>query len=191
MSVLGMREAARTDRRGGSRTAPTIHSPIRHTARRKPVGHRLANKFRLTASTVWSMHTIDSEVFMFLTVDANDKRPLYQQIVDGVKELIARGDLREGTTLPSVRQVASDLGVNLNTIAVAYRRLQEEGFLSVRHGAGAVVSSRRARAVEEDELRQPLRTALTQLILAGKSREEIIAAVRQELEFIRQKGDSQ
>ena len=47
---------------------------------------------------------------MFLTVDANDKRPLYQQIIDGVKALIARGDLREGATLPSVRQVAGDLG---------------------------------------------------------------------------------
>lgn len=127
---------------------------------------------------------------MFLTVDANDKRPLYQQIVDGVKALIARGDLREGATLPSVRQVAGDLGVNLNTIAVAYRRLQEEGFLAIRHGASAVVSSRRARVVEEDELRKPLRTALTQLILAGRSDREIVAAVRQELEFIHQKGDS-
>ena len=127
---------------------------------------------------------------MFLTVDANDKRPLYQQIVDGVKALIARGDLREGATLPSVRQVAGDLGVNLNTIAVAYRRLQEEGFLAIRHGTGTVVLSRRARAVEEDELRQPLRTALTQLILAGRSNEEITAAVQQELEFIHQKGDS-
>jgi GntR family transcriptional regulator len=127
---------------------------------------------------------------MFLTVDANDKRPLYQQIVDGVKALIARGDLREGANLPSVRQVAGDLGVNLNTIAVAYRRLQEEGFLAIRHGAGTVVSSRRARSVEENELRQPLRTALTQLMLAGRSDEEITAAVRQELEFIHQKGDS-
>jgi GntR family transcriptional regulator len=125
---------------------------------------------------------------MFLTVDTNDKRPLYQQIVDGVKALIARGDLREGATLPSVRQVAGDLGVNLNTIAVAYRRLQEEGFLSIRHGT--IVLSRRARAVEEDELRQPLRTALTQLILAGRSDREIITAVQQELEFINQKGDS-
>ena len=127
---------------------------------------------------------------MFLTVDTNDKRPLYQQIVDGVKALIARGDLREGATLPSVRQVAGDLGVNLNTIAVAYRRLQEEGFLSIRHGTGTIVLSRRARAVEEDELRQPLRTALTQLILAGRSDREIITAVQQELEFINQKGDS-
>jgi GntR family transcriptional regulator len=127
---------------------------------------------------------------MFLTVDASDKRPLYQQIVDGVKALIARGDLREGATLPSVRQVAGDLGVNLNTIAVAYRRLQEEGFLAIRHGASAVVSSRRARVVEEDELRKPLRTALTQLVLADRSDREITAAVRQELEFIHQKGDS-
>jgi GntR family transcriptional regulator len=127
---------------------------------------------------------------MFLTVDANDKRPLYQQIVDGVKALIARGELREGMTLPSVRQVADDLGVNLNTIAVAYRQLQEEGFLRVRHGAGAVVSSRRGRGVEEQELRKPLRTALTQLILGGRSDREIVAAVRQELELIRQKGDS-
>ena len=128
---------------------------------------------------------------MFLTVDATDKRPLYQQIVDGVKALIARGDLREGATLPSVRQVAGDLGVNLNTIAVAYRRLQEEGFLAIRHGTGTVVLSRRARAVEEDDLRQPLRTALTQLILAGRSDKAITAAVQQELRSIHQKGESQ
>jgi len=126
---------------------------------------------------------------MFLTVDANDNRPLYQQIVDGVKALIARGDLREGMTLPSVRQVAGDLGVNLNTIAVAYRQLQDEGFLTVRHGSGAVVSSRRARSVEEDQLLKRLRTALTELILAGLNDREIAAAVRQQLELLRQKGD--
>jgi GntR family transcriptional regulator len=114
---------------------------------------------------------------------------LYQQIVDGVKTLIARGDLREGAALPSVRQVAGDLGVNLNTIAVAYRQLQEEGLLFVRHGTGAIVSSRRARNVEGQELLKPLRNALTQLILAGRSNEQITAAVRRELESLRQKGD--
>jgi GntR family transcriptional regulator len=127
---------------------------------------------------------------MFLTVDANDRRPLYRQVVDGVKALIARGDLRPGMTLPSVRQVAGDLGVNLNTIAGAYRELQEEGFLTVRHGAGAVVSSQRSRGIEERELRRPLRTALTQLVLAGISDREIVAIVRQELELLHKKGDS-
>lgn len=127
---------------------------------------------------------------MFLTVDADDKRPLYQQIADGLKELIARGNLREGMMLPSVRQVAGDLGVNLNTIAVAYRQLQEEGLLRIRHGTGAVVSSRRAREVAEEELRKPLRAAMTQLLLSGWSDREIAAAVRQELEWIHKKGDS-
>ena len=127
---------------------------------------------------------------MFLTVDVDDKRPIYQQIVDGVKELIARGDLREGMTLPSVRQVAGDLGVNLNTVAVAYRELQEEGFLAVRHGTGTVVSSRRARGAKENELRQQLRTPLTHLVLAGLSDREIAAMVREELELLHRKGGS-
>ncbi len=127
---------------------------------------------------------------MFLTVDANDKRPLYQQIVDGVKALIASGELREGMALPSVRQVAGDLGVNLNTIAVAYRQLQDEGFLRVRHGAGTVVCSQRAAQVGEEELRKPLRSALTQWILGGRNDREIVAAVRRELELIHQKGES-
>jgi GntR family transcriptional regulator len=127
---------------------------------------------------------------MFLTLDANDKRPIYQQIADGIKALIARGDLRQGMTLPSVRQVAGDLGVNLNTIAIAYRQLQDEGLVTVRHGAGAVVSSRRPHEIAESELRTPLRTALTQLILAGLTQREIVGMVRQELALVQQKGDS-
>jgi GntR family transcriptional regulator len=124
---------------------------------------------------------------MFLTLQADDKRPIYQQITDGIKALIARGDLREGMTLPSVRQVAGDLGVNLNTVAAAYRQLQDEGFVTVRHGAGAVISSRSPRRVEKAEL-QPLRTALTQLVLSGLTDLEIVGAVRAELELLQQKG---
>jgi GntR family transcriptional regulator len=127
---------------------------------------------------------------LFLTIDANDKRPLYQQIADGIKGLIAGGALREGMPLPPVRQVAGDLGVNLNTIAVAYRQLQEEGLLTVRHGAGAVVSARRSRATEASELLKPVRAALTELILAGWSDRDIAVAVRQEFVSLRRKGDS-
>lgn len=125
---------------------------------------------------------------MFLTLHENDKRPIYQQIADGIKALIARGDLREGMTLPSVRQVAGDLGVNLNTVAVAYRQLQDEGFVTVRHGAGAVIAARSARAVDREEIRKPLRTALTQLVLGGLTDAEIVAAVRQDLELLQEKG---
>jgi GntR family transcriptional regulator len=118
---------------------------------------------------------------MFIVVDENDRRPIYQQVVDEIKALIARGDLREGAALPPVRQVAADLGVNLNTIATAYRELQSEGLIVIRHGAGAVVSSRTSSEKTDEELRKPLRSALTQLALAGLARAEIMSIVSEEL----------
>jgi GntR family transcriptional regulator len=118
---------------------------------------------------------------MYITVDEQDSRPLYQQIVDEIKGLIARGELREGSSLPPVRQVSSDLGLNLNTVAFAYRRLQAEGLIKVRHGSGAIVKSTTLNEKTEDELRLQLRTALTQLVLAGLKRSEIRTFVNEEL----------
>lgn len=126
---------------------------------------------------------------MFVTVDERDSRPLYQQLVDEIKTLIARGELEEGTLLPPVRQVASDLGVNLNTVAFAYRRLQKDGLILVKHGSGAVVISQTIKEKPDDRLRTQLRTALTQLILAGLKQPEIRALINEELEeLIRQKS---
>src|ERR1041385_8945250 len=118
---------------------------------------------------------------MFLTIDTGDRRPIYQQVADGIKSLIARGELKPGAPLPPVRQLAADLGVNLNTIAVAYRELQSEGLLTVKHGSGAVVASRTTMEHSDDELRRPLRSALTQLVLAGLSRGKILTMVTDEL----------
>lgn len=118
---------------------------------------------------------------MYIVVDENDRRPIYQQVVDEIKSLIARGELREGAALPPVRQVAADLGVNLNTVATAYRELQREGLINIRHGAGAIVSSSTAQEKTDDELRKPLRAALTQLVLAGLPRAEIMSVVTDEL----------
>jgi len=119
---------------------------------------------------------------MYITVDERDARPLYQQLVDEIKTLIAKGELAEGTSLPPVRQVAKDLGVNFNTVAFAYRRLQKEGLIRVRHGSGAVVSSKTLREKPDDRLRAQLRTALTQLILAGLKQPEIKAIINEEME---------
>ena len=118
---------------------------------------------------------------MLLTIDTNDPRPIYQQVADGIKELIARGKLAEGTTLPPVRQVAADLGVNLNTIATAYRALQDDGLIVIKHGSGAVVASRRTTERSPDDLVRQLRTALTELVLAGFSTRKIMSLVAQEL----------
>lgn len=118
---------------------------------------------------------------MLLTIDSEDRRPIYEQVADGIRSLIARGDLQEGAPLPPVRQLAADLGVNLNTIATAYRQLQTEGLLTVRHGSGAVVASRRTVDHTANELRRPLRSALTQLVLAGVPKTKILGMVGAEL----------
>ena len=118
---------------------------------------------------------------MYITIDELDRRPIYRQVADEIKALIARGSLSEGMALPPVRQVADDLGVNLNTIAAAYRELQKEGLLKVRHGAGAVVSSRRIAQQSDAELRKSLRASLAHLVLAGLPRTEILEIVNEEL----------
>ena len=116
----------------------------------------------------------------FLTVDPDDPRPAYQQIAVGVKEQIARGGLTEGMALPSVRQMAGDLGVNFNTVAAAYRELQEEGFILVKPGSGAMVTSRTATGNPEG-LTRPLRTALLNLLLSGMPRAQIRGLVADQL----------
>jgi GntR family transcriptional regulator len=121
---------------------------------------------------------------MFLTIDTNDPRPIYQQVADGIKELIARGKLEEGVSLPPVRQLAADLGVNLNTIATAYRELQKDGLIVVKHGSGSVVAQRTNTERTHDELVRPLRTALTELVLAGLSSSKILNLVVRELNIV-------
>src|SRR3990172_11723017 len=120
-------------------------------------------------------------IHMYITVDETDPRPLYRQVIDEIKALIARGELAEGSSLPPVRQVAADLGVNLNTIAFAYRQLQEEGLIRIRHGAGATVVSHTLAMSDREPSTAQLRTALTQLILSGLSKDDIKTLVAQQL----------
>jgi len=118
---------------------------------------------------------------MFIRINSTDTRPIYRQVADEIKTLVARGQLTEGTQLPPARQLAGDLGVNLNTIANAYRELQDEGLIAIKHGSGAVVASRTLTETGEEELRRPLRTALTQLVLAGLRHKDILQIVSEEL----------
>jgi GntR family transcriptional regulator len=125
---------------------------------------------------------------MFLTIKTDDPRPIYQQVADGIKELIARGKLAEGASLPPVRQLAADLGVNLNTIATAYRELQKDGLIVIKHGSGSVVAPRTSTERTQEELVRPLRTALTELVLAGLSSSKILSMVTRELSVVGKEG---
>ena len=76
-----------------------------------------------------------------LTLDWATGEPVYEQIARQIRTRIAAGDLPPGHALPPVRTLASDLGVNLNTVARAYRQLEEQGFVLIRDRSGAEVAA--------------------------------------------------
>src|SRR5687767_14880573 len=79
---------------------------------------------------------------MHFVIDADDPRPVFQQIVDEVRRGAATGVLRGDDPLPAVRQLAKDLKVNPNTVQQAYRELERSGEAYVRRGLGTFVSRR-------------------------------------------------
>jgi len=76
---------------------------------------------------------------MMIELDFRSHLPIYAQLVDRIKHLVATGVLKPGDQLPTVRQLATDLRVNFNTIARAYRMLDESGVISTQQGRGTYV----------------------------------------------------
>jgi len=89
--------------------------------------------------------------------------------MSSIKELINRAELRPGDSLPTVRQLGQDLGVNLNTVARAYRELAKQGILSVRQGRGASVVSARGRygATERENLQRKVKWLVNEALVLG------------------------
>lgn len=109
-----------------------------------------------------------------IMIERTSEEPVYEQIARQVRERVASGELPAGTPLPTVRSLASDLGVNLNTVARAYWLLEDEGFVKIRKRSGAEVAApSRKPAVEREKLREQLRRVLSQMRQAGVSPEEL------------------
>ena len=76
---------------------------------------------------------------MHLKLDFRSKIPIYIQIIDQIKHLIAVGELQPEDQLPTIRELAAGLDVNFTTVARAYRLLDEEGLISTQHGRGTYI----------------------------------------------------
>jgi GntR family transcriptional regulator len=79
--------------------------------------------------------------------------PIYLQLMEQVKHAIETGALRPGEQLPGIRPLAEELVINANTVAKAYRELEHEGVIELRHGAGAFVSAASRPKKETEKLR--------------------------------------
>ena len=118
--------------------------------------------------------------------------PIYLQLMEQVKHAIETGALRPGDQLPGIRPLAEQLVVNPNTIAKAYRELEHEGVIELRHGAGAFVSAQARDKKASDRLRaaQTLVGASVEKLRArGLTDEEIRRLFEAELAGLTRKGE--
>jgi len=118
--------------------------------------------------------------------------PIYLQLMEQVKHAIETGALRPGEQLPGIRPLAEELVINPNTVAKAYRELEHEGVLELRHGAGAFVAG---NASAGGKATQKLRAAGAVVVAAierlrarGVSDEEIRRLVEAALAGLGKKG---
>jgi GntR family transcriptional regulator len=120
---------------------------------------------------------------VFLQVNVDNGLAVYDQIVRQVKFAVADGALVAGELVPSVRELARDLAINPNTVARAYRQLQDDGVLEVVRGTGLAVAdaARRHCQIERTKLiRARLRMVLEEATLSGLEPNEIEQLVRAE-----------
>jgi GntR family transcriptional regulator len=118
--------------------------------------------------------------------------PIYLQLVGQVKHAIETGALRPGEQLPSMRPLAEELVINVNTVAKAYRELEREGVIELKHGAGAFVAETgRVRPGSAEKFRGAqalVADAVEQLRKRGLGDDEIRRLFEAELAGLREAG---
>ena len=114
-------------------------------------------------------------------LDYRDARPIYSQIIDAFREQIAAGILQPGEKLPSVRDLASELAINPNTIQRAYRQLELEGWIVSMQGKGSFVSGEMSiRQRESDRLLAEFDKLVAALERSGVTRSELVHRLQKE-----------
>jgi len=112
-----------------------------------------------------------------LKLDFRSGLPIYAQIVEQIRHMLAAGELNPGDQLPTVRQLATDLRVNFNTIARAYRLLDEAGLISTQQGRGTYIwetpTPETTQKLRRQELEELTRHYLSEAASLGFSIEEV------------------
>ena len=115
-----------------------------------------------------------------ISLNYRDSRPIYEQIKDGFKKLIATGAIGADEKLPSVRALATQLSINPNTIQRAYTELEGEGYIYSIHGKGSFASANADPGeARKRELREKIREMAAELRYLGADEEELLALIRE------------
>lgn len=117
---------------------------------------------------------------MIIQLDMQSELPIYTQLEHQIIEGIAGGRLQPGEPLPSVRQLASDVGINLHTVNKVYTRLKQEGYILVHRQRGVVVNPEGMPSAGEDfkeKQAAELRPIIAEAILRGRNRQDLIEVI--------------
>ena len=121
-----------------------------------------------------------------LEIDSRSPLPIYAQLEDGIKGLIARGKLREGDQLPTVRQMAVELKINANTVAKVYASLENDGILLTKRGVGTFITKPTQKGTVRDRKRELTLLSekfITDSMQLGFSFEEIVKFIASQKKF--------
>ena len=110
-----------------------------------------------------------------ITVDTLSRRPIYEQLVDSIKNCVLRGALKAGEQLPSVRALAGELAVNPNTVQKAYTELERLGIIFSASGKGSFISGNTDAITETHrrEISENLAKAIREALDSGITKDEI------------------
>jgi GntR family transcriptional regulator len=136
----------------------------------------VSNQLKKVVDTAQFYCIISVVQLMLLKPNPSLGVPIYLQLMEQVKHAIETGALRPGEQLPGIRPLAEELVINPNTVAKAYRELEHEGVIELRHGAGAFVSANAGARKQTDRLQsaQPVvAETVARLRRQGLSEEEI------------------
>ncbi len=128
---------------------------------------------------------------MLFHIDAHNGLAVYDQIVRQVKFAVADGAIRSGELVPSVRELARELAINPNTVARAYRELQDDGVLETVRGTGLAVAANARRQCQAERaklIRARLKLVLDEAQHSGLEVTEIESLITSELEAVRRKS---
>ena len=124
-----------------------------------------------------TVYTVNIQMFV---ISQTDKRPMYLQIMEQMKQRIAVGDWAAGQAIPSIRQLAVDIGVSVITVKRAYLELEREGVIVTRQGKGCFVAldSNVGARIREQELAQHLEQAVRSAAMMGLSPKNLERRIR-------------
>lgn len=117
-----------------------------------------------------------------IVLELGSSTPIYAQIVEQIREQLNSGELKPGDQLPTVRQLASELRVNFNTIARAYRLLDEAGLISTQRGRGTYLlehdSGKADDIVRKMTIEEQVQRTIQSLVRQGYTEDEIVSTFK-------------